>query len=481
LLRRREARRSLIGFSTYTMPGYQVNWHHRLLCSYLDRFVTGEIKRLMVFMPPRHGKSELVSRRLPAYYLGLNPNAEVIAASYNSDLATAMNRDVQRIMDSQRYRNLFPQSRLWGVGARSYAQGTWQRRDDLFEIVGYRGKYRAAGVRGGITGTGMNLGVIDDPIKGAEEAYSTTIRQKVWDWYTQDFHTRLEKDASILLTMTRWHRDDLAGRLLLQAQSESDAEQWTVLRLPAIRGDEVNAEDPREFGEPLWPAKYDKDRLAKIRTTQGPNGWAALYDQDPRPEGGAWFDGSYFTGDIWFDEWPTDCVIHRVMYIDPSLGRTETCDYAAIIFLTRVQEGPRHVLYVDADIERRDTRQIVRDCFRLGRDFNPELFGVEDVGFQTLLASEIRDESVRTGYPLPIVTRKIEGNMKKETRIMGLVPYFGNREVRFRRNSRGSRLLLSQLMDFPLADYDDGPDALEGAIRLSESLLRGIESMNLPK
>jgi predicted phage terminase large subunit-like protein len=471
ILRRRHARAGLLDFTRYTMPTYRVNWHHVLTCQYIERLLRGEIKRLMIFEPPRHGKSEIVSRRLPAYFLGRNPDAEVIACSYSSELSTSMSRDVQRIIDTRRFRNLFPNTRLSGAGSGS--GGTWKRTDDLFEIVGYRGKYRSAGVGGGITGQGMNLGIIDDPVKGATEAYSPTIREKIWNWYTRDFYTRLEKDASILITMTRWHRDDLAGRLLLQAQTESDADQWTVLRLPAIRGTEDNPEDPRKLDEPLWPWKFDKAALEKTKR-QDPNAWAALYDQDPRPEGGAWFDGSYFKDSIWFDQWPEDCILHTCQAMDPSLGRSETSDYGAIVTLRRRQEGAKHVLYIDADIERRDSQQSVEAAFRLGKQYLPEMFAVEAVGFQSLLVELMRAEAARTGYVLPVMAWTVDRQVRKETRIMGLAPYLANFELRFKRGSRGARMLVEQLMDFPLGKYDDGPDALEIAIRLSEHLQRGM-------
>jgi predicted phage terminase large subunit-like protein len=149
------ARKSLLEFTKYTMPNYKPNWHHEVMCEYLDRFIAGEIKRLMIFAPPRHGKSEIVSRRLPAYILGLNPNTPIIAASYGADLARRMNRDVQRIIDSPEYRRVFPDTRLYGKNIRTVGGGSWLRNSDEFEVVEYGGYYRGAGVGGAITGMGM--------------------------------------------------------------------------------------------------------------------------------------------------------------------------------------------------------------------------------------------------------------------------------------------------------------------------------------
>jgi len=201
-VQREQARRGMLRFAQYTFDGYVTNWHHALVCDALDQLIAGTIKRLIVLMPPRHGKSELVSRRLPAYILGRDPNARIIATSYSADLASRMNRDVQRIIDSEAYRELFPASRLWGKNIRAGAGSTYLRNSDLFEIVGAGGVYRSAGVGGGITGMGFDFGIIDDPIKNRQEANSKVYRDSLWDWFTSTFYTRQEKDARILVTMT---------------------------------------------------------------------------------------------------------------------------------------------------------------------------------------------------------------------------------------------------------------------------------------
>ena len=155
LLRRRQARNSILAFTTYTMPTFEVSWHHEVMSEYIDKFANKEIKRLMIFMPPRHTKSEFVSRRLPAYLLGRNPDESIIAASYGADLASRMNRDVQRIIDSEDYRRIFPDTRLFGKNIRTVASGSWLRNSDMFEVVEYSGYYRGSGIGGAITGMGM--------------------------------------------------------------------------------------------------------------------------------------------------------------------------------------------------------------------------------------------------------------------------------------------------------------------------------------
>lgn len=293
LAQRYKARRTLIDFTRWTKPNYSVQWYHRHLCGVLDRFISGELKRVMVFMPPRHGKSELVSRRLPAYILGSKPDSKIIACSYGDSLAKDMNRDCQDIMDSGPYLDLFPESVLPGSISRTIAHGQRIRNSETFQLAlkKYTGQYTGAGVGGPITGKGADFGIIDDPVKNEEEANSSVIREKVYRWYTSTFYTRLEGDASILLTMTRWHEDDLAGRLLALAAADPDADQWHVINFPAVC-EVAAAPDERQIGEVLWPGKFGPERMKKIKTVVGPRVWAGLYQGHPCTDEGGLFPES---------------------------------------------------------------------------------------------------------------------------------------------------------------------------------------------
>jgi hypothetical protein len=230
LLRRRAARRRMLGFTTYTWEGFGVNWHHEIICDYLDRFATSEIQNLMVFAPAQHSKSELCSRRLPAFMLGRNPDLKILAASYAAELIQGMNRDVQRIMDSAEYKRLFPETRLGSANIRTIS-GSWLRNNDVFEIVGRRGSYRCAGVSGGLSGFACDIGILDDPYKDMQQASSPTVRLAVWEWYTSVFLRRLHKRSRQLFVLTRWHEDDLAGRLLEMQGTVEEGGRWTVLKL----------------------------------------------------------------------------------------------------------------------------------------------------------------------------------------------------------------------------------------------------------
>lgn len=279
----------MAGFVRYTYPGYQMGWVHEEICCELDNFLAavaaGQSPRLMITVPPRHGKSELASIRFPAYVFGRYPDMSLISTSYSADLASRMNRSVQRVIDSELYHHVFPGTSLSGKNVRSTAEGSYLRNSDIFEIVGHRGSYRSAGVGGGITGMGGDILNIDDPIKDRAEADSPTIREKVWDWYTSTLYTRLAPGGGILLIQTRWHTDDLAGRLL-EAAKTGDGDQWRVVNFEAIAtADEAH----RKAGEALHPERYSLDQLQRIKAALGTRDWEALYQQKPVPDGGSIF------------------------------------------------------------------------------------------------------------------------------------------------------------------------------------------------
>lgn len=266
-----------------------MNWHHEVIADALDRVAKKELKRLIISMPPRHGKSELISRKAPAFIMGRNPNANIIATSYSAGLASSMNRDVQRVIDSEEYHELFPDTTLNG-SIKGVGQGSYIRNSDKFEIVGYEGSYLSSGVGGGITGHGADFAFIDDPVKNRKDAESKVFRDNTFNWFTSTLYTRLEKDACIVITLTRWHEDDLAGRLLRLADENPEADQWEVISLPAIfdeNAKDIHPTDKRKHGEALWEKKYDVKRLMTIKSTIGSYEWSALYDQKPTKPGGS--------------------------------------------------------------------------------------------------------------------------------------------------------------------------------------------------
>lgn len=270
LLRRKLATEHLIKFTEFTNAQYRAAAHHMLIAEKLEAVERGEIDRLMINMPPRHGKSELASRRFPAWFLGRHPSKSVIAASYNSDLASDFGRQVRNVVSSPDYGKLFRAS----LAEDSRAANRWNTKEG--------GSYVAAGVGTAITGRGADILLIDDPLKDREEADSELQRNKVWDWYTSTAYTRLAPGGRVVVIQTRWHEDDLTGRLL--AEQSRGGDKWTILELPALRDD----------GSALWPEWYPKEVLERYRSVLPPRDWAALYQQRPAPDEGAYYKREWF-------------------------------------------------------------------------------------------------------------------------------------------------------------------------------------------
>lgn len=298
------AARELLHFTTYTYPAYNPDPAHYLIAAVLDRVLAGEIKRLMIFAPPQHGKTELVSVRFPPFWLAHKPNKPVILTSYGASLAHSKCAEARDVVRQVEYKQLFDKV----IDPRNAAGNSWK-------ILGMPAGMRSAGVRGPITGHGAGLGLIDDPFEGWEQAQSKTIREGVYRWYKGTFRTRIWKDAPIVLIMTRWHEEDLAGKIISKAEYEDitgffdedlpeellQEDDWEILRLPAIaenqeERDIINEEfdlpqglpDPvhREKGEALCPQRYNIVTLAKILRDVGTTVFNAEYQGFPMaPEG----------------------------------------------------------------------------------------------------------------------------------------------------------------------------------------------------
>ena len=250
-----EAPTSFSRFLGYSNPKYELEWFHKLIADHCQMLLEGKIKNLMVFMPPQHGKSEIISRNFPAWALGQNPDLKIVGCSYSSDLAQQFSRSIQRTIDSKEYQAIFPATYLNGSNTRMDARG-YLRNIDLFEMVGHRGFYKAVGVGGSLTGTPVDIAIIDDPVKDANEANSITYRQRVWDWYNTVLSTRLHNNSRQLFIMTRWHEDDLAGRIL-----KAEPQEWTVLAIPAICEQEYDS----GFGTFYRTVTGDMERYGKVR------------------------------------------------------------------------------------------------------------------------------------------------------------------------------------------------------------------------
>lgn len=274
-----KARRNLLDFTKYTFPSFRENWHHASYAAKMDRFINGEIKNLMVFAPPQHTKSEFSSRRGPAKLLGKNPDLKIGIVAYNHTIAAKFNRDIQRIINSAEYQDVYPETRLNFHNVRT--MDTWLRNVDEFEIVDKRGSLVSVGVGGGLTSRKLDIAIMDDLYKDAAEAWSQTVRDSVQDWYDTVLKTRLHNNSQQLLVFTRWHEEDLAGYLL-----RTEPEEWEVVIFEALKTSRINSpDDPRRKGEALWPEQLTRQKLEKIRA-KNEIVFESLYQQNPTPKEG---------------------------------------------------------------------------------------------------------------------------------------------------------------------------------------------------
>lgn len=445
------ARRSLLSFTTYTFPGYQVNWHHALIAERIDEWLAGSGRNLMILCPPRHGKSELVSRRLPAYILGKKPDAEIIAASYADSLAKRMNRDVQRIIDFPLYRDIFPGTQLSGKNVRTEARGPL-RNSDIFEIVGNTGSYRGCGIGGGISGMGAHYGIIDDPIKDSVQAQSRAYRDRAWDWYLSTFSSRIERmpdgtGGNKLLTVTPWHDDDIRGRIL-----KTEADHWEVLRLPALAEGKIDG-DPRNEGEALWPWKKSREELLDIKAVLGSYWWNALYQASPKP-----LDGNIIDLD-WFGRFGTvpefrDMIVQSW---DTAQKASELSNYS--VCTTWVIRGARKYL-IDLHRGKHEYPALKRTAISLARKWHPQAVLIEDKSSGSSLIQDIKNE-------VPVIP--ILPDADKVTRMATESPQIEAGTVFLPESASWLPDFEHEISGFPVSENDDQVDSVSQFLRWCRS------------
>lgn len=267
------ARRYLAEFVSLTKPDYHFNWHHTLICQKLDAFAQGKIKKLLIFAPPQHGKSELSTRRLPAFMLGNDPKKRIAIVSYSATLAEGFNRDIQRIIDDTLYHNIFPRTILNESNVVTDTRSGYLRNSTMFETVPYRGSVRTVGLDGSLTGFPVDVAIFDDLYKSREEALSTKRQETVKSFWESVLVPRLHNSSQILGTFTRWDVNDLGGWLI------DTQKGWEVISIPAIKENEDKA-DPRKIGEALWPEQHSVERIMEIKASN-PIIYNSLYQQKP--------------------------------------------------------------------------------------------------------------------------------------------------------------------------------------------------------
>lgn len=459
---------------------YVVNWHHDQLAEALEAVQRGEITRLMVFMPPRMGKSELVSRQFPAWCMGKNPDEKIIACSYGATLAGDMGMDVQNIMGSEEYREMFETRLKSGVEARKGSKKV-KETNLKFDVVNGTGYYIGAGVGGSITGRGFSLGIIDDCCKNRDDADSETKQKRDWNWYTSTFYPRREGAMStggcdrIVMCVTPWNRNDLSGRILEHA--EEMGEEWVVIRFPAVKDDgdagiyesSSRFTDPRELGEPLWAARLGLVELAKVRKLS-PTDWTSLWCCRPSAA-----KGNIFQKHWWklYDELPQGRSVDTFS-LDCAFGDGPNSSF--VVLQRWARYGPDHYL-VDQRRKRRDfseTESLCDDQFEKHPEARKKL--IEDKANGPAIISKFKRKY--SGL-VPVTPR---GSKKaRALAVQGLVEG-GN--VYLPRHADWREDFINELAAFPNGKNDDQVDAMTQYLdsvsaKRSVDFLRSLQSARM--
>src|SRR3990172_6473664 len=449
LLARRLATDSLIDFSIYTNPNYSAQPHHRMIADRLMALERGDVKRLIVLSPPRHGKSELVSKNFVAWALGRNPKHQIISASYNQHLAKHFGRQVRNLIATPEFANLFPGLQL---SANVKAADAWQTKQG--------GIYVAFGVGGG-SGFGADIFVLDDPIKTRVEADSDALREHVWDWFASTAYTRLMPEGRIVICYTPWHEDDLGGRL--QAIMNEGGEHWEVLRLPAIA--EVGDPLSRRPGDPLWPERYHAPELERIRDAIGPREWQALYCCHPVPDTGDYFKREWFK---YYDEKDLPGSPRFYGSSDFALAEHERADFTCHI--VAAVDDNSNIYLVDLWRDKKTPQVTVAAQIDMAIQHNVIAWIDEKLQMERALAPFIeRTMRERNCYFRRMVYARLGDKVANARSFQARLQ---QHRVFLPKAKHWLPQLIAELMGFPAAKHDDQVDALAGFGHLLNQIAR---------
>ncbi len=411
--------------------------HLGIIDSALKELSFGQDKRIIINLPPRHGKSELVSKYFPFWYLGNFPDKKIILASYAADFAEYWGANVRELINE------------WGMGL--YGISLSGRATGNLALADYGGGMISMGAGGQITGRGADLIIIDDPVKNDAEAHSVTYRDKLWDWFRSTLLTRLEPGASLVLIMTRWHNDDLASRIL-----KHDIEhRWEQIKLPAVAGE--NDILGRKPGDALWKERYSRESLDSIKESIGSYWFSALYQQEPETENYGIFRREYFK---YFDL-KRDLIDYGGIYLHPdqykmfsvvdlAISEKETADFTVV--LTFALDRYNNAYILDIIRERVSGTRHLELLISVYKKWKPLKIGIESVQFQKSLARMALDRG------LPVI--ELIPDKDKVSRAFPIAARMESGKVFFPRNAPWLAKFEEELLLFPGGRHDDQADAL---------------------
>jgi predicted phage terminase large subunit-like protein len=415
------------------LPQFELAHHHELIVSRLEAVERGEISRLMVFLPPRHGKSLLASAIFPAWYLGRHPERQLIFASYGQELSDDFGRQVRNLIADPLHRAIFPGCSLSEDSSDAHRFNT---------VRG--GAYFAVGRGGPITGRGANLLVIDDPIKDSAEANSETVRRTSYDWYSSVAYTRLAPNGAIVLIQTRWHEDDLAGHLL----ANSFGDDWEVLSLPAIA---EHDESFRREGEALWPRRFGLVELEKIRSAVGGRAWASLYQQRPAAAEGVIFKRNYWQ----FYRPPLTVALNRIVESWDTAFKKGTENDFSVCTTWGVADNGYYLLHLWRG--RVEFPELKRVLVSLAEQWKPNTILVEDRASGQSLIQELKNFTA-----LPILPVKVDSD--KQTRAQAVTPLMEAGKIFLPESAPWVSDFIEEMACFPNGMHDDVVDATTQAL-----------------
>lgn len=445
----------LLQFTQVTMPGvsdpgdvaqsrYKAARHHKVIAAALESVEKGDIKRLIITIPPRHGKSELASRRFPAWFVGRDPYRHMAFAAYNAEFAADFGRDVRAIMQSDSYGQVFPNAKL---RKGSTASDRLQTEEGGLMVF--------VGALGSLTGRGADLLLIDDPVKDREQADSPTARNKLWDWFNDVAMTRLMDDkAAVVIIQTRWHEDDLVGRLT-DPKNDSfvleEAKQWKVINLPAIamENDAMN----REEGEPLWPERFNLEYLNDHKR-RNPRGFSALYQGEPSPP-----DGIFFTSENIVTYMPNELPQGLRCYVssDHAVSTKRGTDFTCLIPFGIDAVGNIWIL-PDVWWKKAGTDIVVNAMLKIMKDRKPIAWWAER-GHITQSIGPFLKKRMREEETFCLIDEIVPSG-DKEQRSQAIVGRMSMKMVMFPKFAPWYADALDQMLKFPAATHDDFVDAM---------------------